>query len=1035
MTTANQWTTRLLASADAPANGKLTSDAHFDITLGGSTPVSIIVAADNTNVTMDDLVADLNSAISSTRLSGNVVASHQGDRIILSANGFSKLRVSSLAGDSATTILHLGGQSANAAIGYTTNTVFDQKLAPLLTFRTEQFTDAVQRILGLFDQQLSHLTTPIPMLNQSLDDVLGVSQKLKNSILSLQGKAGVPLKLATQGIVNNLRIALLGLPNTLPAGASDDLNRLFESLRVAAQNAERTDIALPVNLASVIVAGINPLTAAIAKINKPGVDMTPFNAVLTQLQSVTPSLLQLPSTFSTTLGVGSTTGQFMNANPTAFEQSLVIHSSWAPNTTRSMPLSSLKLPNGLGPLKFGAGSAVNLATVGDFKFDFGFNMTTGLPFLLDTSRFSATASLNSVAQTYPATIGGVSVTLGNPSAPVSMKLQTSANAVPASLQVILTPTSHTTDIGNIPFALVPGHMNYAGVNGQLSSVLPVYVLGNFQGNVTVAWTVPSSPSSAGPTVTAPANLIPLLQSLPYNFAVLTDGINEWNSQFEQIVAQKIIAKFPLVANDINIDAGFIGTLKDQFLSSVQAAIAANGGVDSNAFRTSLFNFVQTSLGSLLVPTTLRVPVTGSPEVSFTIAGHDVYHSGLDVGLPGLDFATFEPGKVDIDLNYNLRLGFGISKTEGFYFIVDRLPTDINGPQFTLNVAAALDKASSIKSNLLSLPTVAQTNVDASNHSLTKAAPADILVRIPDPDNHLTIDQIEALNFVNEFQIHYGSAGANSNIDLHLQSNLLDPVQGDLSLPSIVTNLRVSQHFVGLATLDDPGAIPQVRLDDITLELGSAIAKIVKPIVDQVNEFLAPIKSTILALDSDVPVLSDLSKKAGAGRLSWIDAIAAYSDDPDVATVVAAMHKVTDIVKKLSALADQANSIANAATAGIVFGDYIFSPTFDLRIPTPNGIDPTTAGSFVPRPGFLPTNNGTISSYVRNADSDPAVGNFLADELASDGFRFPIFESAGNIVPFLFGKDISIVTWHMPDFAQNSSRQIFSWESFPLVQCR
>ena len=39
------------------------------------------------------------------------------------------------------------------------------------------------------------------------------------------------------------------------------------------------------------------------------------------------------------------------------------------------------------------------------------------------------------------------------------------------------------------------------------------------------------------------------------------------------------------------------------------------------------------------------------------------------------------------MDFDLRLGFGISKTEGFYFIV--APA---GPEFTLNVDAVLDPA-------------------------------------------------------------------------------------------------------------------------------------------------------------------------------------------------------------------------------------------------------------------------------------------------------------------------------------------------------
>ena len=38
----------------------------------------------------------------------------------------------------------------------------------------------------------------------------------------------------------------------------------------------------------------------------------------------------------------------------------MLHVLWQPNTTRGMSLGSIKLPTGLGPLKFNAGSTINM---------------------------------------------------------------------------------------------------------------------------------------------------------------------------------------------------------------------------------------------------------------------------------------------------------------------------------------------------------------------------------------------------------------------------------------------------------------------------------------------------------------------------------------------------------------------------------------------------------------------------------------------------------------------------------------------------
>src|SRR5205823_6213383 len=104
---------------------------------------------------------------------------------------------------------------------------------------------------------------------------------------------------------------------------------------------------------------------------------------------------------------------------------------------------------------------INLTVTGDFKLDFGYDLATRTPFLLDTSHFNATTFLGAPNTTYPATIGGTSVTLGNPSAPVTLKLANTSGVAPAPIAVTVTATSHMSDIGNIPFSSVG--LNYAGV--------------------------------------------------------------------------------------------------------------------------------------------------------------------------------------------------------------------------------------------------------------------------------------------------------------------------------------------------------------------------------------------------------------------------------------------------------------------------------------------------------------------------------------------------------------------------------------------
>jgi hypothetical protein len=192
---------------------------------------------------------------------------------------------------------------------------------------------------------------------------------------------------------------------------------------------------------------------------------------------------------------------------------------------RAVPLTDLDLPAnlGLGSLRFGENTTLTLSATRDFRFDFGFNFTTDTSFLQDTSRFNSTATMTVSGPVYAANVGGVAVNLGHPSEPTSILLRTTANATPARFNVTLNTTPNTNDIGNIPMASAASSLNYSAVSAKLDATFPVYITGNDRGNITATWTVPTTSPPAEPVVTVPPDLIPTLQSSPYDFSLLTES--------------------------------------------------------------------------------------------------------------------------------------------------------------------------------------------------------------------------------------------------------------------------------------------------------------------------------------------------------------------------------------------------------------------------------------------------------------------------------------------------------------------------------
>ncbi len=278
----------------------------------------------------------------------------------------------------------------------------------------------------------------------------------------------------------------------------------------------------------------------------------------------------------------------------------------------------------------------------------------------------------------------------------------------------------------------------------------------------------------------------------------------------------------------------------------------------------------------------------------------------------------------------------------------------------------------------------------------------------DPDNRLSIDQVDSSLFADELDIVLGTGGATSTISLTVASNALDAITGDPDLPDFTTDLLVVQTFSAGDELNEPGAIPQVRFNDIGITLGDSIARMIQPIVEQADEFLEPIRPVLESLNEEVPVLSDLRRLIGEEPLTWIEALEYFLGESDTAETI---REVVEIVAEIDSLISRLRAFDSDAR--LVFGAYVFNSNFDLRIERPNGIDPFTAGVFIPDPLFSSTSDGTVSPAVGNADPD--ARNLMDDDLNSIGFRFPIFENPQNIVSLLFGRDITFITWNMPPF--------------------
>jgi hypothetical protein len=71
----------LVGAGDAPANGQLSGDAEFTLTIGEEDPVEVILASDSSNTNVTDLVADFNAALETAGIGHLVMAQRQENRV------------------------------------------------------------------------------------------------------------------------------------------------------------------------------------------------------------------------------------------------------------------------------------------------------------------------------------------------------------------------------------------------------------------------------------------------------------------------------------------------------------------------------------------------------------------------------------------------------------------------------------------------------------------------------------------------------------------------------------------------------------------------------------------------------------------------------------------------------------------------------------------------------------------------------------------------------------------------------------------
>lgn len=401
----------------------------------------------------------------------------------------------------------------------------------------------------------------------------------------------------------------------------------------------------------------------------------------------------------------------------------------------------------------------------------------------------------------------------------------------------------------------------------------------------------------------------------------------------------------------------------------------------------------TGTGSIVTGVLFHLPLGRNDELlSESIA--------FDLGVPGLGLEV--DGDVRLEADFRLDLGIGLSIDDGVY-----IDTSADN-ELQLSIEATIPGLTA-KGTLGFL----QLNVsdDAENPSHVGASFTVDLRDVEDGDGNID-DKLTLSEMFTAHPTDILSATVEAGADVNL--DLIASFGGDADFPRLRSDFlfdwEFSRTFGTGADAADPGAAaPTLRFDNVGLSLGEFINQFVSPIVEQARKVTEPIQPILDALNSEVPVVSQIL--AGA---TWLD-LAEMFGGAEVKPFVEALEildQVTDVVDRLNGTG---NDIWIELGSFTVFGE--------------DAINPDMAGQL----GIGSSSNPAVELADQLIDKGAAAFNDLLNDATRDVISFPLLEHPTNAFQLLLGHDVDLVVFDLPELTMGFNmayRMVFP--PFPIL---
>lgn len=464
---------------------------------------------------------------------------------------------------------------------------------------------------------------------------------------------------------------------------------------------------------------------------------------------------------------------------------------------------------------------------------------------------------------------------------------------------------------------------------------------------------------------------------------------------------------PLVGKGLKGAANFISNFRNGLLRELQQEIEAAGG---NGL-TAMENAIKKALWNSLGPGGLNWLVdyeTGDPlDVSAGFSQLDVTldcETGLkvniriaksialldttenpidfDIGVPG--FGLEVDGNVVVSLGFDLKFGFGVDLTNGFYFNTSAPASD---PELRIYFRAEIPGLHAA-GQLLFL----QLDVmdDSDSPSFFEGA-FEVDLADPNHDNKLTMAELFSSGTRFKDIIH-AVLGAEADVNL----NLIASFGGNTAFPRVLADFHLGWTF----DTNNGAGDPQISFTNIRLDLGTFISDFLGPILKEIRKVTEPVQPIIDIVTARLPVISDLAGQ----KITLLDLAELFGLlEPSTVDFIQGVLDVVSLINKLEGLGE--------GTILIPFGSFNLLEGSDGRRTNIQALENIASRTMdeIAAAAAAATASGASSTYTS------AVSGFVSDVGSLSNFSIPIFDNPAELFNLFIGEPVRLVEWRMPTF--------------------